>query len=136
MNRWSDVIGILWTPYAQKAGSDPKALKYIYRQHIATREVEALIEEAAEKHSPTKEVMKWPGTSFKEGEEGFLALLGTPHGSGVAFLLAQYPDLWPTKKVSSITMFKTEDSEGYNLHLPPEMALDNGDLHLLFELSD
>ena len=54
--------------------------------------------------------------------EAFSALSGTPHGSGVTWLLAQNPDVFRQKKVEAITMFTAHESDG------------EGEHHLLFTL--
>ncbi|CAF9923129.1 MAG: hypothetical protein HETSPECPRED_005248 [Heterodermia speciosa] len=55
----------------------------------------------------------WPGYTFTpQGEpDEFYALLGTPHGRGVTYLLIDHPNELPGKSVESITIFGTISSE-------------------------
>ena len=63
----------------------------------------------------------WPGKEFRPGSTGFVALLGTPHGRGIVYLLIQHPNQLPGKSLESIRVFTTK--EGRNKY------------HLLFTLS-
>ncbi len=44
--------------------------------------------------------------TFKAGEDGFIALAGTPTGQSKFYLLAQHPKAFPGKKVTSITVIR------------------------------
>ena len=48
---------------------------------------------------------EWPGISFEvESEEG-RAILGTPNGSGVAWMLGQHKGQFAGKRVERVTVF-------------------------------
>ncbi len=49
----------------------------------------------------------WPGVPFAKGTDEFQAILGTPHGKGVVYLLVQHPNELPTKNIQSVTVFST-----------------------------
>ena len=56
----------------------------------------------------------WPGMTFQPGSVEFRALMGTPHGKGVAWMLVDRPYGLRGKNIASITMFVT-DADRYNL---------------------
>ena len=47
---------------------------------------------------------------FKAGSDGFIALAGTPTGQSKFYLLAQHPEIFKDKKVTSITVIRHSDS--------------------------
>jgi len=62
----------------------------------------------------------WPGHTFHLGTMFFVALLGTPHGRGVVYLLTQHASGLPGKNIESVTIFTTEstgftEAEAYHL---------------------
>ena len=114
VRKWSDVVWIIWK---DKAGPDASKLKYIIRTNIATPETQSIIRQAV----PTsvnpedgKFVDPWPGRQFVPGATEFNALLGTPHGKGVVWLLTQRPRDVLDKTIESVTVFSDPDSE-YNM---------------------
>lgn len=70
----------------------------------------------------------WPGRVFRYPDEGYNAILATPHGRGVVHLIIQHADGLPGKDIDSITMFTT-----------PPIEADGGDgsktYNMLFTLS-
>ena len=56
----------------------------------------------------------WPGIRLANGSPRFRALLGTPHGKGIVFLITQHMNDLPGKTVETITMF-TDDAGEYSL---------------------
>ncbi|KAG8531020.1 uncharacterized protein KY384_004377 [Bacidia gigantensis] len=95
VQKWSDVTGIIWV---DKAGSAVGNLKYVFRQAIVTDTTKATMNEAFERSgsrigSNGKYEKRWPGYTYNAGSEEFAALLGTLHGTGVAFLIFTTPDV-------------------------------------------
>ena len=91
-----------------------KDLRYIFRQAIVTPTSKEIMKQAAAraqhreyKSSSFYREKDWPGHLYKSGSEEFLALLGTPHGSGVAFLLSTHPEEMPGKSTESLSIFTT-----------------------------
>ena len=116
VQKWSDVVGITWK---DKAGGATSQLKYIFRQAIVTPTTRGIMDEVAKRQSRGRKTSdslktKWPGFKFKSGDEAFLALLGTPHGSGVVFLLTTHPDEFPGKTIESVQAFITEEDGDYH----------------------
>lgn len=62
----------------------------------------------------------WPGVEVKpaNGQDGnpFKALLGTPHGQGVARLLTHHATDLPGKNIESITSLTTSRGESRTYH--------------------
>lgn len=102
------------------------------------------MEQAANKaHSNVYAPGIWPGDTFQPDKEKFSALLGTPLGKGIAFLLAQHPNMFPKKKVASMTIFVSESSDEDSLLTDwhdDDSDMDGmtmqPDYHLLFSLTD
>ena len=117
VQKWSDVVGIIW---ADEAGDSAGALKYILRQSIVTPETKGIIRQAAitqEGEHDTRDwkLKEWPGFEFEVDSVEFNALLGTPHGSGVVFLLLEHPNEMPGKNIESVNIFATEDGDWHQL---------------------
>ena len=106
--RWSDVTWVIWADQAKaRAGS----LKYIFRHNCVTEATRAIIEIAAGVGVGSFSA-EWPGIEYRKGTEGFQALLGTPHGKGVVWLVVDHPNEMPGKDIESITMFTTPATLG------------------------
>ena len=61
------------------------ALKYIFRYDVVTEDTRFIMNLAAPVNS-----VKWPGHKFNKGSEEFQALLGTPHGKGIVYMIATH----------------------------------------------
>jgi len=66
-------------------------------------------------------VANWPGARFPMGTSEFQALLDTPHGKGIVYLLVHHPNDLGTKNIEAITVLTARPSRG---------------IHLLFTLTD
>lgn len=102
VQRWSDLTWILW---ASLAGPKTGQLKYIFRHDIITHVTKTVIALAAGTDGEG-EIPMWPGRTFKLGDPRFVALLGTPHGRGIVYLLTQHPIGLPGKSIATITAFR------------------------------
>ncbi|KAL8993860.1 MAG: hypothetical protein Q9169_006031 [Polycauliona sp. 2 TL-2023] len=85
LNRWSDIVWFLW---AKKAGDQAGDLRYIFKDNVVNQGTRAVIDQVF-KIPPNTLDLKWPGKTFdvRTGNEG-KALLGTPLGNGIAWILA------------------------------------------------
>ncbi|KAG8532521.1 uncharacterized protein KY384_002398 [Bacidia gigantensis] len=125
LQKWSDVAGIVWS---HLAGGQAGSLKYIFKQGIITPATQRIIIEAAGRQpmvEPTGNFVfdkPWPGYNFLSGSDTFAALMSTPHGNGIAFLLISHPDQFGSKMIESITIFTITGQT------PP--------YHMLFTLTD
>lgn len=56
----------------------------------------------------------WPGHEFTLGNPSYVALLGTPHGRAVVYLLTQHASGLPGKDIESIVVFTTYGRSSYD----------------------
>jgi hypothetical protein len=96
---WSDVVYLQW-----KMHSSPEStLKYVLRHNIMNPVTASIVEAINIANSTT--TLEWPGTSYAATSEEGQALLGTPNGSGVAYLLVQHKQELGRKTIEKITVF-------------------------------
>lgn len=99
---------IMWGQWRLHAGARASQIKYYIINAITNSDTGPVIQRAVEsgKVAPLK---KWPGASFgMETDEG-KALLGTPVGVGVGFLLAQHKAQLGNKVISKVDVFLPEE---------------------------
>ncbi|KAL8721270.1 MAG: hypothetical protein Q9225_002012 [Loekoesia sp. 1 TL-2023] len=110
LNRWSDVVWFIW---AKQAGNQAGNLRYIFRDNITNDDTRGVIDQIF--GIPSKSLdLPWPGKTFdvektKEGK----GLLGTPHGAGIAWMLADHKAELGNRALK-ITVF-TSDKNYYML---------------------
>jgi hypothetical protein len=106
LRRWSDIAYLQWSD--PSLAHLPNDLKYVVRSSIENRETIATIERVVANYCKVdKNWCLYPGSNITwdiEDEEA-KALLGTPNGSGVAWLLAQHKRELGWKVVQSVTVF-------------------------------
>ena len=126
---WSDLVWLEWAQQCAAAGTDPGALQYVVRDHIVTGETLVVVEHVLTRlgkafDPPWDQRVEVPvcteGLVTPEGT----ALLGTPHGYGVGYLLTQHRASI-RKRVGSITIFATKPN-----------AFSPWQTHMLFNLVD
>jgi len=120
--RQSDLLWILWKDVAGDAAGD---LKYTFRHHVITASTKAVMEHVA---GAAEDLLyaPWPGYVIEPPSTFYTALLGTPHGRGVVYLLTQHASGLAGKEIESITIFTTQGI----------LEDDNEAYHLLFELTE
>jgi hypothetical protein len=89
LQHWSDVVYLKWLSLDPALKS--RSLHYVLRDNLGNGHTLAVINRVLDAHAPFgKECPTWPGlTTDMDSKEG-MALLGTPNGSGVAWLLIQH----------------------------------------------
>ena len=97
--QWSDVIFLGWKSVCKAANpqADVSSLRYILRQTVSNQITLGVIDSYA------PNVGAWPGKSFDINSRGGQALLGTPNGYGIAFMLLQHQAELGNKKVQKVT---------------------------------
>jgi hypothetical protein len=95
---WSDITFVEWQTQAQANGQDIRGLKYVIRYEIVNPATTSIIEEAAGKLYS----IQWPGVTILMSDEKGRAILGTPNGAGVAYLLATHKTQLGQKTVESV----------------------------------
>jgi hypothetical protein len=100
LNHWSDVAYLQWLSKADQRSN----LRYVLRYNVLNDLTRFVIEYLG---LQSKLVLKgWPGKTYNAGSVEFNALLGSPNGSGVAYLLAQHKKQLGHKTVDKVTVFK------------------------------
>jgi hypothetical protein len=102
---WSDVAYLQWK---MRTSSDYN-LEYVLRYNV-TNGFTADVVEAINLTNKT-ETLVWPGISYNAASEEGQALLGTPNGSSIAFLLIQHKEGLGHKTVENITIFSSAGGE-------------------------
>lgn len=105
LKQWSDIVFLLWQ---QHAGPDIKNLRYIFRWNIQNSDSKALLQQVLAKQK-LDEPRAWPGTRLLMDSPDAQAILGSPNGLGVAYLLATHKEQLGFKVVYSVSIFATED---------------------------
>ena len=106
-HRWSEIVWVIWQRQAQSSGADPSSLKYIFKHGIITENTKHIMDLAVS--APENGFSSdYPGETFARGSEQYQALMGTPHGKSMAWLLIDHPNELAEKVIDSITMFTTE----------------------------
>ncbi|KAL8936071.1 MAG: hypothetical protein Q9211_004364 [Gyalolechia sp. 1 TL-2023] len=82
LNRFSDVIWAVWNTVSKT----PHDLRYLAHDTVTNKDTIDIMRFIFNK-SPAKGLIKWPGLTFGVDQDEGLALLGTPNGSGTAWLL-------------------------------------------------
>ncbi|KAJ4378190.1 hypothetical protein N0V83_001024 [Neocucurbitaria cava] len=97
---WSDVAYLQWSLRA----SDTSDLKYVLRHNVVNEFTRSILNIITLKNQILIE--EWPGRTYDVTSEEGQTLLGTPNGSGVAFLLIQHKKQLGHKAVGKITVFR------------------------------
>jgi hypothetical protein len=104
LHHWSDVAFLQYASTFPSPPPSPLPLNYICRITIQNIETYTLLQKVIEKHGHDT-YFEWPGLSFEaESEEG-KAILGTPSGSGVAWMLGQRKKEFGGREVERVTVF-------------------------------
>lgn len=117
LQHWSDVIPLQL--FQIEAGAGIKNLKAVVRYDIENNVTNHIVHEVMRKHLNAGCMCEvedqacpecgpqfaWPGVAFEVGAEEALALLGTPNGCGVAWLLGQHRALFGRKVVKAVTVW-------------------------------
>ncbi|KAL8942063.1 MAG: hypothetical protein Q9216_001875 [Gyalolechia sp. 2 TL-2023] len=121
LRRWSDVVWFVW---AKQAGNQAGKLRYIFRDNVVTAETKGVIDQMFGIPKGTLD-LKWPGKTFdvKKTKEG-KGLLGTAHGSGIAWLMADHKAELGERNLK-VTVFTSAGSH-----------MDQKTYNMLFELAD
>jgi len=90
-------------------GGNPGALKYVWRVNIFNPETYGIALEALQRkynEEPTT-----LGRRFSVDDEEGKAILGTAHGAGVAYLLAQHKEQMGMKTMRGVYVFQSPEKE-------------------------
>ena len=119
---WSDVVFIQWMNECQKhkdtTGQPASDLRYVFRYNITNKLTHNVIEEILNKRKHSSEPPEpWMECKVSPNSLDGMALLGTPNGVGVAYLLIQHKQEFGSKRVGSIDILTvSNDSDLGTLH--------------------
>ncbi|KAI4714193.1 hypothetical protein J4E89_001643 [Alternaria sp. Ai002NY15] len=122
---WSDIAFHQWAHSVHTQEKEVHNLKFIMRENISNEDTLAVIHSILDASPPQSQACTRSGLYLDMNSVHAIALLGTAHGAGVAWLLAQHRDQLGRKVIAGIRIFYSDE--------PPE-----GDraLNLLFYLRD
>jgi hypothetical protein len=107
LKQWSDVVFLLWQ---RIAGSNARGLQHHIQCPISNEDTRRIMRKAIgegdsfsdwDSLSPFQE----GGRTFRPNSQEYYALLGSPNGFGIAWLLIQHKAQLGVKTVSEITVF-------------------------------
>ncbi|KAM0718204.1 hypothetical protein Q7P37_006536 [Cladosporium fusiforme] len=110
LKQWSDVTFLSWQKYA---GDGIKNLKYVFQSTIMNDDTNDVVRGILEKREEVMEA--WPGLKIPMNEKDAQALLGTPNGRGVAWLLIQHKEQLGLKVPDAVSIFGTTYDLSTNL---------------------
>jgi hypothetical protein len=126
LKHWSDVAFLQWT-HSQHTHEDVRNLNFILRASIKNDNTVAIAESICNALPRQSERFTYPGLYLDINCDEAVALLGTPHGVGVAWLLAQHRHQLGHKVIAGIRMFYGHERAEFPTYT---------DLNLLFYLRD
>ncbi|CAK1364153.1 hypothetical protein CB0940_03901 [Cercospora beticola] len=92
LKHWSDIIWLAYDHQAKRArNANAAPLEHVIRHQVETPEVQRQLQLITGKAHPD-ELGAFPGVSYAVDSAQGMAVLGTIHGKGVAWLLAQHKD--------------------------------------------
>jgi hypothetical protein len=100
LHSWSDIA---WLQWAEIAGENAKNLRYVVRSPVVNIEAQWLINRAFQLSGI--ESRTWPGVDFDMATDEGKALLSSPNGAGVAYLLFTHKRHLGRKTISKVTVF-------------------------------
>ncbi|KAF2405068.1 hypothetical protein EJ06DRAFT_11388 [Trichodelitschia bisporula] len=106
---WSDFVHYQWKKDKDQQALDPKGLKYVLRHHVINERTRDAVQYAMQQ---TKQVVQYwnrggsPARLTPEDTpEEFKAMLATPNGHGIPWLLTQHKDTFGVREVYAIEIF-------------------------------
>ncbi|KAK5132539.1 hypothetical protein LTR08_008856 [Meristemomyces frigidus] len=102
---WSDIQYLEWHHLCTSHNVDPKGLKTVMRSNVINKATQAVMWLALESVGITDGPKAWPGTKFDMSTDAGRAILGTPNGNGVGWLLFSHREGLGWKTITSVTMW-------------------------------
>jgi hypothetical protein len=99
------VVFVEWQYQARTRGLPISELNYVFRIEITNADTIKVIQRIL-----GGAFRPWPGVSVPMTNEAGLAMLGTPNGRGVAWLLATHKEQFGKKTIESVTVWSDSDN--------------------------
>lgn len=106
----------MWPTFSGN-GNAPESseLKYVFRHNVFNADTRSVIDVINQRNGTS--VLERPGTTYSADSPDGNALIGTPNGSGVAYLLIQHKEQLGHKIICSVTVFRHSWSLMLLLHI-------------------
>lgn len=101
LKQYSDVVFLAWQ---HAAGNKVNGLRYVIRHGIINAKTIAVTKHILELRGAANQ--PWPGLKIPMSDRDALALMGTPNGQGVAWMLIQHKQQLGWKTISDVTIFQ------------------------------
>ena len=124
LKHWSDVAFLHWA-HSQRPQDDVRNLNFIMRENIVNEDTLAVVNSILDASHRQSQACTPSGLYLAMNSDHAIALLGTAHGAGVAWLLAQHRGQLGLKEIAGISIFYSGE--------PPDS---NRAPNLLFYLRD
>lgn len=123
LKHWSDIAYLQWTDPSISQGT--RELKFVLRSRIENKDTMSVVERIVRDCGGSATGQRSFTWDMQRDEAK--ALLGTPNGSGVAWLLAQHKEQLGHKTVDEVTLFWDEEC---SLTGPPSLLFQLGDVRV------
>ncbi|KAL8751620.1 MAG: hypothetical protein Q9184_006011 [Pyrenodesmia sp. 2 TL-2023] len=108
--RWSDVA---WLAWSQIAGDQKGKLRYIVRDDITTPSTRKWME-YIKRAKPNTNFLPWPGQLYDLTSEEGKALLATPHGVGLAYMVADHREELSYKTFPAVCIWTAPSDQTFS----------------------
>lgn len=116
LERWSDAAFLQWIDSVPE--DKVKGIKFVLRQTVVNDDTIEVIAHIMKQHGPFETPYpEWPGVEVEIESDDGKALLGTPNGRGIAWILAQHREALRWKIPTKITIFQPESCRKYSRSL-------------------
>lgn len=107
LKHWSDVVFLQWKQFCERRRHPINGLRYIIQDNISNADTSDIVLEAARRAQ--KPIRGWGQQTarFRQGSEGFCAILASPNGIGPAYFLAQHQTELGRLQIDVVTAFYT-----------------------------
>jgi hypothetical protein len=137
LRNWSDVAFLQWQRVAKRFSVRGTALKYIVRSNVANPNTLDIMSQVLGEYAGSRNIPecrddfvprpRWPGVDFDIDSDEGLALLSTPYGNSIGWLLAQHKRELGHRVISKVTIF---------FHETVDQGLQWEDANLLFHIKE
>ncbi|KAF1986239.1 hypothetical protein K402DRAFT_421448 [Aulographum hederae CBS 113979] len=115
LSRWSDITWLTWERLAAAANKPTSSLRHIIRREISNPTTQAILTSILARTSYPQDIPLLPGTwpgplTVSMDSDAGKALLASPNGYGVAWMLVERREAMGAKRVKSATCLR--DGEG------------------------
>lgn len=104
LRHWSDVAFLQYLSSFPEPPVRPIPLNYVFRVQMQNAATSLILNKIISKHVTFK-YETWPDITFGMDTEEGKAILGTPNGAGIAWVLVQHRKSFGEKRIEKVTLF-------------------------------